>query len=219
MTKPTRRVRSRYWLLAGALVGSTWIVEVLRIPSATHGLLFDDPNAIAKNRVGLVLGCVPRMNDGQPNRYFTARMQAAARLFQAGKVEYLLVSGDAARDGQDEPAAMRTALIASGVPDARIVVDAKSLRTRDSIWRAKWVYGLSQFTLISQRFHNQRAATIAHSMGLSVVGFNAVDPPRTWRDKMQWREPFARVLAVLEAHLPQTDADPGVERVVIGNGP
>lgn len=219
MKKPPRRVRSRYWLLAGALVGSAWMIDVLRMPSATNGLLFDDPNDVPTNRVGLVLGCVPRLPDGRPNRYFTFRMQAAARLFRAGRVEYFLVSGDAARDGQDEPAAMRAALIESGVPESRIVVDGKSLRTRDSILRAKWVYGLSRFTLISQRFHNQRAATIAQSMGLSVVGFNAIDPPRAFFDKMQWREPFARILAVLEARLPNADVDPGFERIHIGEVP
>ncbi|HEY5954970.1 MAG TPA: ElyC/SanA/YdcF family protein, partial [Polyangiaceae bacterium] len=181
--KPTRRAFARYGLFLGAVVGSAWVIEVLRMPARSRGLLHDDPQGIAPNRVGLVLGCVPRMPDGRPNLYFTYRIEAASRLYRAGKVEYLLVSGDAARDGQDEPAAMRTALLASGVPDAKIVVDPKGLRTRESILRAKWVYGLGQFTLISQRFHNERAAYIARSMGLSVIGLNAVDP-RVSFDKM-----------------------------------
>lgn len=168
------------------------------MPTASRGLLFDDVGAIEHNRVGLVLGCVPRLPDGRPNLYLARRIEAAARLFHAGKVEYLLVSGDAQRDGQDEPAAMREGLLALGVPEARLVVDALGLRTLDSVARAKQVYGLSRLTLVSQRFHNERAVYLAQALGLSVVGYNAGDPPRLPRDNMRFREPFARVLAVLD---------------------
>lgn len=167
--------------------------------SASRHLLFDSVEAIPKHRVGLLLGCVPRLADGSQNHYFVYRVDAAARLYHASRIEYVLVSGDPNRDGHDEPAAMRSALIERGVPQQRIIVDARGLRTLDSVLRAKLVYGLREFSLISQRFHNERAAYIARFAGLSVVGFNARDPaPISAFDTMRWREPFARVLAVLD---------------------
>jgi SanA protein len=208
-----------WWLLAAAVAASAWSLEAIRMPSLSRGLLFDEIEAIPSNRVGLLLGCVPRLPDGRTNRYFTARIEAAARLLHAGKVRFLLVSGDADRDGQDEPAAMRAGLLGLGVPDAAIALDPQGLRTFDSVARAKLVYGLGQFTLISQRFHNERAVYIARALGLSVVGYNAGDPPRIPHDRMRYREPFARMLAVLDARVLRTKPRHHGERVSIGQAP
>ena len=46
--------------------------------------------------VALVLGTAPIGPEGGPNRYFVYRLDAAAALWKAGKVKYLLVSGNAA---------------------------------------------------------------------------------------------------------------------------
>lgn len=168
---------------------------------ASRGALFDSVESIPKNRVGLLLGCVPRLPDGRANLYFVRRVEAAARLFHQGKVQYIIASGDPTRDGNDEPSAMRRALIERGVPESKILIDPRGLRTLDSVLRARLVFGLRELTLISQRFHNERAAYIARSVGLSVWGFNAADPPASMFDTMRWREPLARILAVLDARI------------------
>lgn len=173
------------------------------MPATSGAFLFDSIESIPKKRVGLLLGCAPRLADGRHNLYLTYRVRAAAELYTAGKIEYVLASGDADRDGQDEPAAMKAGLIKLGVPEERIVIDALGLRTLDSVLRAKLVFGLDDFTLISQRFHNQRGVYIARSAGLAVVGYNARDPASSF-DKMQLREPFARMLAVIDARLLHT---------------
>lgn len=64
----------------------------------------------------LVLGAKPG------NRYFTRRINTAAALYHAGKVKWLLVSGDNGKKEYDEPSAMQQALIAKGVPEAAIFV-------------------------------------------------------------------------------------------------
>ena len=51
--------------------------------------------------MALVLGAAPIGPEGGPNRYFVYRLDAAAALWRAGKVKYLLVSGDSGSD--DEP--------------------------------------------------------------------------------------------------------------------
>jgi SanA protein len=196
--KPNRKTWRRVLLAVTTLVTAAWAWDAIRMPAKSRGLLFDDVSAIEHNRVGLVLGCVPRLPDGRQNLYLVRRIEAAARLYHAQKVDYLLVSGNANLAGQDEPAAMRQGLLALGVPEARIVVDPLGLRTLDSVARAHEVYGQSRLTLVSQRFHNERAVYIAQALGLAVVGYNAADPPRLPRDKLRLREPFARILAVLD---------------------
>jgi len=80
-------------------------------------------------KVALVLGTAPIGPEGGPNRYLVYRLDAAADLWKAGKVKYLLVSGN--RDGSyDEPTAMRDGLIKRGVPAEAIYRDFAGYRTR-----------------------------------------------------------------------------------------
>lgn len=160
--------------------------------------LYQDPLLVPHNRVGLVLGTGPTTVRGRPNPYFVGRIQAAARLYQAGKVDYLLVSGDNSSPYYDEPSAMREALMALGVPKERIYRDYAGFRTLDSVVRAREVFGEQRFTIVSQRFHNQRAIFIARHRGLEAIGYNAPDPPEGFNSNTRFREPLARVQMLLD---------------------
>ncbi|WP_337870312.1 ElyC/SanA/YdcF family protein [Meiothermus sp.] len=170
---------------------NTWVERV------SQPWLFAEPEQVPHNRVGLVLGTGPTTVRGRPNPYFVGRIQAAAQLYRAGKVDYLLVSGDNSSRYYDEPTAMRKALIALGVPQERIYRDYAGFRTLDSVVRAKEVFGEQRFTIVSQRFHNQRAVFIARQRGLEAIGFNAPDVPEGWSNTW-FREPLARVQMALD---------------------
>lgn len=59
--------------------------------NASQQLTWSDVNAVPARNVGLLLGARPG------NRYFTRRIDTAAELYHAGKVKWLLVSGDNGR--------------------------------------------------------------------------------------------------------------------------
>jgi SanA protein len=125
-------------------------------------------------KVALVLGTAPIGPEGGPNRYLVYRLDAAAELWKAGKVKYLLVSGN--RDGSyDEPTAMREGLIKRGVPAEAIYRDFAGYRTRDSVLRACDVFGQAEILVVSQRFHGGRALFIAHHEGIHAWGYDARD--------------------------------------------
>ncbi len=139
------------------------------------GRLFTDPDKIPYRRVALVLGCAEKIGGGQVNPFFENRIRAAASLYEAHRADYFLVSGDHHVASYDEPAAMKNHLIAAGVPADHIVCDYAGFRTIDSIIRAKKVFGLSRITIISQRFHNERAIFLARHQGIDAIGFDAAD--------------------------------------------
>ena len=62
------------------------------------------------------------------------------RLYQAGKIEYILVSGDNRRSDYDEPSDMRDALIKRGIPSENIILDYAGLSTWDSVARAQTIF-------------------------------------------------------------------------------
>ena len=78
--------------------------------------VFDDVSQLPVMEVGLVLGCVPVLPDGRPNRFFEARMDAAAEAHKQGRCRVLIVSGSYGLVS-DEAGAMKAALIERGVPE------------------------------------------------------------------------------------------------------
>ena len=95
------------------------------------------------------------VNGGQ-NLFFLKRIEHAVRLYQAGKIEYILVSGDNRRSDYDEPSDMRDALIKRGIPSENIILDYAGLSTWDSVARAQTIFWAEDLLLISQKFQVQR---------------------------------------------------------------
>ena len=183
-------------LLGVAMLGFSW----WRV--ARCGILAQDRvEQLPARKVGLVLGCSPKLGDGSPNWFFNNRMEAAAELFRFGKVEYLLVSGDNRFRTYDEPTEMKKALIALGVPGEKIVCDYAGLTTLDSMVRAKAVFGQATVIVVSQRFHNERAIYLARAFGGDAVGFNARDVPLAAAPRTYFREILSRQRAWLDANL------------------
>ncbi|TOM54398.1 vancomycin high temperature exclusion protein, partial [Vibrio parahaemolyticus] len=57
-------------------------------------------------------------------------------------------------------------LIKEGVPASKIVLDFAGFRTLDSVVRTKKVFDTDNFTIITQRFHCERAVFIAKHKGI-----------------------------------------------------
>ena len=159
----------------------------------TKDLVYDDVNAIPKNKVGLLLGTGKYAASGNINLFYKYRIDAAVKLYKAGKIEYILVSGDNGRKDYDEPSDFKTDLIARGIPEDKIFLDYAGFRTLDSVVRAKEIFGQSTITIISQRYHNQRAIYIADHYNINAVGFNAKDVYNS-----HFREYLARSKASLD---------------------
>lgn len=136
---------------------------------------------------------------GEPSPYLAHRLDAAAELYRAGRIEVVLVTGDNGREDYDEPDAMRAYLTEHGVPDARIVGDYAGFDTWDSCVRARKIFGVDRAVLISQGFHIRRAVALCEAAGVDSygVGVDAVHDV-TWYYGGA-REVFAAGKAALDA--------------------
>ncbi|MCB1165245.1 MAG: YdcF family protein [Leptospiraceae bacterium] len=180
-------------ILLGVLYGSYgWVSNAVRYR------IFDEVADVPPHTVGLVLGTSEYVKTGQRNLFFTYRMQAAEQLFRAGKIQYILVSGDNSTHRYNEPRAMREALLEAGIPSERIVMDFAGFRTLDSVVRARQVFGQTSLTVISQRFHNERAVLIGLHNGIDMYGFNARDVQSGEGLKTYIREWPARALVLAD---------------------
>jgi len=166
--------------------------------------IFNTPNAIPPNDVGLVLGASARVGGGYVNPHFRNRIEAAAKLYHAGKIKHLLLSGDNHVAGYDEPTDMKDALLELGVPRSAMTLDYAGFRTLDSIVRAKTVFGLNRLTIVTDDFHSQRALFISRSYGVDAVAFCSEPVPIEFSGSTRMREWFARVKAFLDIYALRT---------------
>lgn len=101
------------------------------------------------------------------------RMDTAIRLYQAGVVQKILVSGDNRSANYDEPGAMMAYAVARGVPAADIQPDYAGWRTYDTCYRARHIFQVEAAVLVTQAFHLPRALFTCRGLGLDVVGVTA----------------------------------------------
>ena len=101
------------------------------------------------------------------------RLDAAIELYEAGRVQKLLFSGDNRIVEYNEPARMQAYALDHGVPREDIVLDYAGRRTYDTCYRARDIFGLSRATLVTQRYHLPRALETCRALGLDVVGYSA----------------------------------------------
>lgn len=179
-----------------ALVSCNFIIN-----SFAEGKTYSSVSKIPKNKVGLILGTSKKIKGGQPNPYYSNRITATVQLFNAGKIDFVLVSGDNGSIYYNEPTTMKKDLISAGIPGDRIFLDYAGFRTLDSVFRAKEVFGLKEVTIISQKFHNERAIYLAEKKGLNAIGYNAKDISLEAGLKVQFREYFARVKVFMDLAL------------------
>ena len=154
---------------------------------------------IPKNKVGLLLGTSPVSSyTKKANPYYYYRIDAAVKLYKSGKIDRILISGDNSTKTYSEPDMMKNDLVKRGVPSNHIYLDFAGFRTLDSVVRAKKVFKLNEFTIISQEFHNERAICLAQWYGIKAIGYNARDISKRKGIMVQIREIFARVKLVLD---------------------
>lgn len=162
------------------------------IKNNAKGKLYSHVNDVPYRKVGLLLGTAKyTKRRGFFNPYYVNRVKAATELLKAGKVKYLVISGDNGREEYNEPEMMREDLIKNGIDSTRLYLDYAGFRTFDSMVRLKEIFGQDSVTVISQLFHNERALYLASKEGIVANGFNAKDRPGG--EGFYLREKLARV--------------------------
>jgi SanA protein len=167
-----------------------WIVRQ-QVAPVTYSVTTAPPYPTA-----LVLGA-GLWSDGTVTPMLRNRVSTAIALYRAGRVERLIMSGDAAAPEGDETAAMRQLALDAGVPDSAIVVDGSGVRTFESCARARDVYGEQAVIVVTSGFHLARAVYLCQGLGLDAAGVAPAVESASWWMQAEWeaREVFATLLA------------------------
>lgn len=203
MTYPLRR-----WpRLSMAALGGAAVV-VLLVASANVYVLVsgggeytDEVAEVPGAEVAIVPGALVEP-DGEMSAMLADRVEQAARLWHAGKVEKILVSGDHGSWIYDEPDTMRKALVADGVDPEDVFEDHAGFETWATMVRARSIFGVRDAVVVTQGFHMPRALFLADEAGIEATGLTA--DLHHWGHqgrKSTAREVLSRVKAVVDVTL------------------
>lgn len=154
------------------------------------GRMRADLEAVKPCEVAIVLGAGP----GSPT--LDARLDAGIALWRAGKVRRILITGGTDGTGYGETEYMWRYLLHAGVSPHLIVVDPFGLRTLDSVWRARRVFGFRDVVVVTQRYHAYRGVFLARCNRLDAQGYAAAPVASPEFAHSVRREWLARVVAV-----------------------
>jgi SanA protein len=193
------------FILPVAVCALPWLLRVwvdLRVQDRVYGPGPSRAVTVPYSGVALVLGA-GLWRDGSPTPVLYDRVATAVDLYKAGTVKKILMSGDNRFAWHNEPEAMRQLAVQLGVPNEDIVLDYAGRRTYDSCYRAREIFGVEQLTVVTQRFHINRAVYLCDALGVEAVG--VVADRRVYRaPQRQWwllRETAALVNAWFDIHL------------------
>ena len=203
MKKKLKKI-AKYVILPIVVFSALLIFISNRIVNNEEKNCYASVSEIPETDVALVLGTAKYRKNGGRNLYYRYRMEAAVKLFKAGKVKAIICSGDNATKYYDEPSTMKADLVAMGIPPSLIYLDFAGFRTLDSVVRSKEIFSQTSVTVVSQSFHNERALYIARHKGIDAIGFNARDVTRSYGFKTELREKLARVKTILDIHILNT---------------
>ncbi len=153
-----------------------------------------DIDSAADEPVAIVFGAAVFRN-GRLSTILRDRMDTALQLYDKGKVQRILVSGDISSSGYSEPEAMADYALQRGVQAEDIQIDDRGRRTYDTCYRASKIFGIDRAIVVTQAFHLPRALFTCERLGVSVIG--AAADQREYR-AARWYE-FREIAAMMVA--------------------
>lgn len=170
------------------------------IVRSTKNQIFNNLDQVDEKQTILVLGAYV-YPDGSLSPMLEDRVLTAVELYESGKAEKILVSGDHGQTSYDEVNSIKNYLLDEKIPAEDIFLDHAGFDTYDSIYRAKEIFEVDSLIIVSQDFHLPRATYIANSLNIDNVGFEANRRLYMGTKFQNIRESFARIKAFLNVIL------------------
>ncbi|SDS39195.1 SanA protein [Gillisia sp. Hel1_33_143] len=167
------------------------------IKKDTSSMLIKNMQDIPETTTAIVLGASVH-SDGKLSPILKDRVDTSYLLYESGKVENFLLSGDHTTDDYDEVNSMKNYLLGKGVPQNKITLDHAGLDTYDSMYRSKALFDMDSAIVITQSFHLPRSLFIAKHLGLNYKGFAAKPQDYKATQQIIFREKLANIKAIWE---------------------
>jgi len=156
-------------------------------------------DALTKADGAIILGAAV-WEGGRPSPSMYARVKEGVKLYEAGLVNRIIVSGGLGTIPPTEAEVMGNLAQELGVPQELIILETQATTTEENIMFSKAIgekLGFTTYIVVTDAFHLKRALLIAEAFELKAQGVPALESPlytNKWlRFKYTLREAFALV--------------------------
>ncbi|MCP2043033.1 vancomycin high temperature exclusion protein [Pontibacter sp. HSC-36F09] len=194
--------RRKYLLvvpLACFVIAMACVFALTLVKRQSNQYTFRQTEHVPSCYTGIIFGAGIR--NGKPSKYLQDRLDAGIRLYEAGIVQRLLLSGDNSSHNYDELKVMRDYCLKKNVRVDDIFLDFAGFDTYSTLYRAKEVFKVDRAVLVSQNYHLNRAIYIGRSLGLDSYGYIADKGHYAGYRRNYLREVLAMVNAFMEVNL------------------
>lgn len=123
-------------------------------------------------RTAIVFGAGVYPN-GQASGVLADRIKTAVELYQIGKVDTLILSGDNSDFSRNEVDVMADLSVSLGVPESALVRDETGLSTIETCVNAAESFNIHEAALITQDFHTTRALYVCDQYDVHAISVAA----------------------------------------------
>lgn len=138
----------------------------------------------------LVLGAGVR--NGEPSKMLKERLDTGIEIYDKNLINTFIMSGDHGRKNYDEVNVMKNYALELGIPSSSVFMDHAGFSTYDSLYRAKYVFGVKKVLIVTEKYHLYRALYIAESLGIDAYGVDATKDTYYGQMGREIREVLAR---------------------------
>lgn len=124
----------------------------------------------------MILGCKVN-SDNSPSLMLARRLDKGIDVYNKLNTKIIL-TGDHGQNEYDEVNIMKDYLTSSGITSSDIFLDHAGFNTYDSIYRAKYIFGVKRVVIVTQEYHMYRALYLANKLDIEAVGIVADDIPQ-----------------------------------------
>lgn len=190
-------------LSAGLLLVGLCAVLLLIVHNSVSGLIYnyDEMDKIPSKSVAIVFGASVNPNTKLPSDILRDRLVTAIDLYNNGKVEKIIMSGDNRVTHYNEPIVMQRYAELLSVPKEDVVMDFAGRRTYDTCYRAKEIFQIDEAILITQEYHLYRALYTCNALGLDSIGVSASRQEYVGQFYYDLREIPATLLSMWQVHI------------------
>lgn len=179
-------------LVSSLLLFLTFFVSVnFFVLNIGNKYILDSIEESNKADVAIILGA--KVFDDRLSHILIDRTETAIELYNAKKVNKILISGDHGRKDYDEVNAIKNYLLEKNIPSEDIFLDHAGFNTYDSMYRAQYIFEISSAIVSTQKFHLPRAIYIARELGIEAYGLPADKRSYGKAEYNNIRESFARI--------------------------
>ena len=203
MIKFIKKIIYTLLILSILLASGVFLINLYVLKTGENNIVSEDK----LTNVPYVLVFGASVYGNKVSHALSQRLDKTYELYNKGKADKIIVSGDHQTTDYNEVNAMKNYLIKKGIPETDILMDHNGIDTFTSVKDIKVNYPDKDFVFVTQEEHLKRALYFAKKLGIEAIGVSCDNYSDEQVEYQTKREFLARIKAFVLCDICKNDTD------------